>query len=180
MPSGRLASPPAGRRRPPEANRTDITDFTKEKEKRSKKERENVLRRRCSKPGRGGLVRPLKPGTLLTQVGPVYSPMWVPFTRRLPIDHLTRRTTRPQTPVNRRLPKSRTELVVDLPLSLPSISDSQNATKAIQNRSCFRSRGAGDLVALVGGLRARRQERGGTGRHGERTRIAPTSEMDAR
>ena len=84
MPSGRLASPTAGRRRPPEANRTDITDFTKEKEKRSKKERENVLRRRCSKPGRGGLVRPLKPGTLLTQVGPVYSPMWVPFTRRLP------------------------------------------------------------------------------------------------
>ena len=84
MPSGRLASPTAGRRRPPEVNRTDITDFTKEKEKRSKKERENVLRRRCSKPGRGGLVRPLKPGTLLTQVGPVYSPMWVPFTRRLP------------------------------------------------------------------------------------------------
>ena len=84
MPSSRLASPTAGRRRPPEVNRTDITDFTKEKEKRSKKERENVLRRRCSKPGRGGLVRPLKPGTLLTQVGPVYSPMWVPFTRRLP------------------------------------------------------------------------------------------------
>ena len=37
MPSGRLASPTAGRRRPPEANRTDITEFTKEKEKEAKK-----------------------------------------------------------------------------------------------------------------------------------------------
>ena len=84
MPSRGWRHPPLAGEGPPEANRTDITEFTKEKEKRSKKERENVLRRRCSILGRGGLVLPLKAGTLLTQVGPDYSPMWVPFTRRLP------------------------------------------------------------------------------------------------
>ena len=82
--SGRLESATAGRKKPPVTNRTDFTDITKEKEKRSKKERENVLRLRVSIPGRGPLAPPLRGGTLLTQVGPVYSPMWVPFACRFP------------------------------------------------------------------------------------------------
>ena len=74
------------RRRPASPmNCTDVTDFTKEKEKRSKKERENARRLRRSIPRRGGLAPPLQTDTLMTQVGSVYSPMWVPFPRRLPL-----------------------------------------------------------------------------------------------
>ncbi|MGQ0601911.1 MAG: hypothetical protein ACT4QE_09480, partial [Anaerolineales bacterium] len=58
------------------SNRTDLTDDHKEKEKRSKKERETDYD--------DDVASPWELPMIINKVGPVYSPMWVQFSRRLP------------------------------------------------------------------------------------------------
>ena len=73
---GRLEHHTGVSKRDRKLNRTDLTDDHKEKEKRSNKERETDYDDDVASPGELPMI--------IDKVGPVYSPMWVHFSRRLP------------------------------------------------------------------------------------------------